>query len=264
MKKALLVLCLVACLVVAPVHAAHAEEDRKISLESGMDFNTGRYGGTKSTDILYVPVTAKYQDRTWTLKLTVPYLQITGPGNVVSLLNGVGLTGATGANTPVTRSGLGDVVIAATHNTYGGGAFGLFANLTGKVKFGTASRAKGLGTGENDYALQSDIYKITKQLTTFGTLGFKVYGKPPGAAYNVSNAFFGSLGGSYRFSQETSAGLMLSLAQKTIVTGSSHVEAILFASQKLDRNWKARGYAMKGFTKSVPSWGAGATVAYLF
>ena len=32
----------------------------------------------------------------------------------------------------------------------------LLIDLTGKVKFGTADENKGLGTGENDYAVQAD------------------------------------------------------------------------------------------------------------
>ena len=261
MKNAILAASLFASFATASVHLAHAEESGKFSLETGMDYNTGKYGGTQSTDILYVPVTGKYQGKSWTLKLTVPYLQITGPGSVISLINGMGPTGVAAANTPVTRSGLGDVVVAATHNAYNGGPSGLMINLTGKVKLGTASSTKGLGTGKNDYALQSELYQVTGNLTTFGTLGYKVYGNPVG--YNLNNVFYGSLGGSYKFDQETNGGIMLNLGQKVTARGSSRLEALFFVSHKLDKTWKTQGYVLKGFTNGVPDWGVGATVAYL-
>jgi len=258
MKNAIFAASLIALFATAPMQTAYAEESGKFSLETGMDYNTGKYGGTQSTDILYVPVTGRYQAKSWTLKLTVPYLQISGPSNVI---NGVGLTGAAITNTSTTRSGLGDVIAAATHNAYNGGASGLLVNLTGKVKFGTASSSKGLGTGKNDYALQSEAYQVTGNLTSFGTLGYKVHGAPVG--YTLNNVFYGSLGGSYKFDQETNGGMMLNLAQKTTMRGSSHVEAIFFASHKLDKNLKVQGYVLKGFTRSVPNWGAGATIAFL-
>ena len=263
MKRTFLAASFIPLFSFAFVPAVHAEGAGKFSLETGMHYNSGTYGGTQSTDILYVPFTGKYQGKSWTLELTVPYLQITGPGNVISVINGVGLTGASGtSSTPVTRSGLGDVVASASHNVYNGGASGFFVNLTGKVKFGTASPSKGLGTGKNDYSLQSDIYQVTGKLTTFGTIGYRVYGRPSG--YTLNNAFFGWVGGSYKFAPDTDAGMMLELGQKVTPTTSNRTEALLFVSQKLDRHWKAEGYVLKGLTHSVPDWGAGATLAYHF
>ncbi|MDH2916721.1 MAG: hypothetical protein PXX77_07585 [Gallionella sp.] len=259
MKNAILTAGLIAIFVASLVQVAHAEVDGKFSLETGMDSNSGTYGRTQSTDILYVPVIGKYQGKTWSLKLTIPYLQITGPGNVI---NGVGVTGAAAANTRVTQSGLGDVVVAASNNIYNDVASGVMVNLTGKVKLGTADSAKGLGSGKNDYAFQSDLYQVKGNLTGFGTFGYRVYGSP--AAYTLNNVFYGWLGGSYKFGQETHGGIMLNLSQKIITTGSSHTEVIAFVSHKLADNWKAQGYVLKGFTNSVPNWGFGANATYVF
>jgi len=256
MKYAILAASLFASFATATVQLAHADESGKFSLETGMDYNTGKYGGTQSTNILYVPVTGKYQDKSWTLRLTIPYLRISGPSNVI---NGVGLTGTT-TSAITTRSGLGDVIASATHNAYSDATTGLLVNLTGKVKLGTASSTQGLGTGMNDYMFESDIYQITGDLTKFGIVGYKIYGSPAG--YTLNNILYGSLGGSYKFDQETNGGMMLSLGQKTTTTGSSHIEAIFFVSHKLDKTWKAQGYVLKGFTNSVPNLGVGATIAY--
>jgi len=257
MNNAIFATSLIAVFATAPVQSARAEENGKFTLETGMDYSTGKYGGTQSTSILYVPVTGKYQGKLWTLKLTVPYLQISGPYNVI---NGVGLTGAV-TTTSTTRSGLGDVVVAATRYVYNRSSSGLMVYMTGKVKLGTASSTQGLGTGKNDYAFQSEVYQLTGSLTSFGTLGYRVYGKPTG--YSLNNVFYGLLGGSYQLDQETYGGMMLNLAQKSTATGASRMEAILFASHKLDQNLKAQGYVLKGFTRSVPDWGIGASIGVL-
>ena len=106
----------------------------------------------------------------------------------------------------------------------------------------------------------SEIYQATGDLTTFGILGYKIYGSPTG--YNLNNILYGSLGGSYKIDPATSGGMMLSLGQKTTTTGSSRIEAIFFVSHKLDKTWKAQGYLLKGFTNSVPDIGIGATISY--
>lgn len=238
-------------------HAAQADSGGTFSLETGIHHNTGKYGGTQSTDILYIPVTAKYRSGLWTLRLTVPYLQITGPANVI---NGVGATGPAAAST--TRSGLGDIIAGATRNVYYNPATGFVVNMTGKIKFGTADSAKALGTGQNDYSFQVEPFQISGNFTTFATLGYKIYGSTP--TYTLNNVFYGSLGGSYKFSEEANGGMMLSYSQKTTVTGSSHKEAILFADHKIEQNWKVQGYILKGFSNSVPSFGAGITIGYIF
>jgi hypothetical protein len=61
---------------------APAADDR-FTMGAGVDYSSGTYGGTIATNILYVPVYGKYETGRWLLKLTVPWLRITGPGNVV-------------------------------------------------------------------------------------------------------------------------------------------------------------------------------------
>jgi hypothetical protein len=257
MKYAILAVSLTT-LALTSTQVAFAEEEGKFSLETGVNYSTGKYGGTQSTDILYVPVTGKYRSGPWSMKVTVPYLQITGPANVI---NGVGLTRVTTSTTRTKRSGLGDVIASVSNSVYSDTSSGLLANLTGKVKFGTASSSQGLGTGKNDYAIQSELYRVSDNLTTFGTLGYQVYGRPVG--YKLNNGFYGSLGGSYKFDQDTSGGILLSLGQKVTATGSSRIESLFFVTHKLDKAWKLQGYALKGFTNSVPDFGAGITVSYL-
>ncbi len=252
MAASLLALCSALC-----GHAAQADDEGRFSLGVGMHYSSGNYGAPQSTDILYIPVTGKYKTRDWTVRLTVPYLQITGPANVI---NGVGITGVA-ANASTTRAGLGDVIAAATRNVYNSGSSGWLFNLTGKIKFGTASSAQALGTGQNDYAFQGELYKVSGAFTSFGTLGYKVYGSPAG--FTLNNVFYGSVGGDYKLGHQANAGLLVTYSQKATVFGSAHVEALAFADRKIGSAWKMQGYVLKGFTNSVPRIGAGLTVTYL-
>src|SRR5882672_8760228 len=56
--------------------------ETELSLGSGLNYSTGTYGGSSSTHILTIPLTARYESEPWTLRATVPYLRITGPSAV--------------------------------------------------------------------------------------------------------------------------------------------------------------------------------------
>jgi hypothetical protein len=228
------------------------------SLTTGLDYSTGKYGGTETTEIFYIPFTGKYEADEYTLKLTVPYLRVTGPGNVLIDLGPIGPA----STTSTTQSGLGDIVVAGTYNMYEGRGNGTLVDVTAKIKFATADEAKGLGTGENDYALQADLYKTLGKNTVFGTLGYRVMGDPPGVTLN--NVFYASLGVGHQYSQETSAGLILNLQEKAFPTGFPQQELTAYVSHKLGKTWKAQAYAVKGFSNGSPDWGAGAMFSAAF
>lgn len=240
------------------IHAVHAEVNTKLTLETGLEYYTGKYGTFHSTDILYIPVIGKIQGRDWALKMTIPYIEITGASNVV---NGLGQTTGTATHSHVVRSGMGDWILAGTHNVYNGGSGSFVVNLTGKAKLAMADSSKGLGTGKNDYAVESTLFKPSGRLTSFGTFGYKYYGSP--AAYKLNNVFYGSLGGSYKFNQATSGGAMFIAGQRVMANRSNRAEMLLFASHAPGRQWKTQGYLLKGFTNSVPDWGGGILVEYI-
>ncbi len=141
---------LTAIILLAISFPARADDD--FSLATGFDFSSGKYGAKLATDILYIPVTAKYEWDDGFVKLTVPYIVVTGPGGVV---RGVGLLHPTRLRTTrTTAAGLGDVTASAGRTVYSGDALSL--DLVGNVKFGTADEKKGLGTGQNDYSGEVD------------------------------------------------------------------------------------------------------------
>jgi len=163
----------------------------------------------------------------------------------------MGGPGNTAAST--IQSGLGDVIAAATYNIYSGIENALSADLTGKVKFATADA--GLGTGENDYAAQVDVYKRFDSFTAMGSLGYLVLGDPPGADFN--NAAYGILGGYYQFTDQTGAGAEMRLSEKLTATVAAPRELTAYASHKFDESLKISAYVLKGFSDGSPDSGFG-------
>lgn len=229
----------------------------QFSLGTGFDFSSGQYGNTASTDILYIPVVGKYEVDDLTLKLTIPYISITGPGGVVQ---GVGQVGPAAGQVRRTDSGLGDVVASADYNFYSVGQLAL--DVLGKIKLGTADANKGLGTGKNSYAAQLDGYYAIDKVTLFATAGYKIYDAPVGVILN--NVLYGTIGASQKLNNTTSVGAMLDMATSSSPTGANQLEATIYISHKITPKLKMQANAMKGFANGSPDFGGGAMIISAF
>ena len=238
---------------------AFAEDAGVFSVTSGVDYSSGKYGSQDRTDITSIPVIGKYEVGSWAFKLTVPYVSITGPGNVSP---GIGKFKNTTTTQRSTESGLGDIVAAATYNLYNAANGGPAIDVTGKVKFGTADDKKGLGTGENDYMGQVDLYQSFGDFTALGTLGYRVYGDTSAAP--LDDVFYGSVGGTYKIAPGTSAGVIYDYRPAITSNGSAVSEATAFVNHKINDHWKAQAYLVKGFANGSPDYGVGALVGYVF
>lgn len=258
-KITLFFLAALAAAAFAAASPAMAQADQ-VSVGTGAEYTTGKYGGTESTDTLYIPFIGRYETGRWQLKATVPYIRVSGPANVVGA--GADRVALPGAAVRRTESGLGDIVASAFYNVSDErtAAFGL--DLGVRVKLGTADEAKGLGTGENDYSLQADFFKRFGELSAFGTLGYRFYGDPPGG--DLRDVPYFALGGSYRLSPERSVGLAYDYRPRIISGGSEVSELTAFLSQRLSREWRVQLYGLVGFSDASPDAGVGALVDYRF
>lgn len=256
MKNRLLAIFVMGSLGIATAYAA---DDGNLYMATGFDYSSGKYGSATTTTIFSIPVVGRYETDLWVFKLTVPYIRISGAGNVVSGGKRFkAVTTTTAIST--TRSGLGDVVAAATYNFYSESENNSGADLTGRVKFGTADTD--LGTGQNDYAAQVDFYQGFDRFTAMGALGYEVLGSPVGV--DVNNVAYGTLGGAYQFTDQTSGGAEMRLSQKLSAAGAEQRELTVYASHRMDEGLNVRGYVLKGFADGSPDSGFGVMVSSSF
>ncbi len=54
----------------------------------GFDYSEGKYGGTQSTKVSSVPLSAKYAKGPWTFRVSVPFVRISGPGSLTTTIEG--------------------------------------------------------------------------------------------------------------------------------------------------------------------------------
>lgn len=258
MENKILIILVAANLGVATAFAAPAarSDDDKFSLSTGFDYSAGKYGTANPPDMLSIPVTSGYETGQWMFKVAVPYARIPSTSG---LAPGIGRGRADGAARD-TQPDFGDPVAAASYNIYSGRASTFGIDLTGKVRLKATDA--GLDIGQNDYAAQADAYQSFNKFTALGSVGYKVLGSPAGI--NMNKVIYGSFGGSYQLDDKMHGGVDLNLSQSPSLTGDGHRELTAYVSRNIGKNFKAKGYVLKGFSNGSPDSSLGAQVHYGF
>ena len=233
-------------------------EDLKLKFSTGFDYSTGDYGDPQDTDILYFPFATKLIFRNWAAKLTIPYLQITGPGVVVGG-GGVAINQGSGA-ARTTESGLGDIVLGLTY-TLDIEDFDSYIDFTGKVKFPTADENKGLGTGETDYTLLVDVTKIFGKAYVFGGVGRKFVGEND--QLQLNDIWIFNIGGGYQINKKFSVGGSYDFREAASSTDNPS-EGTGYLTYKITDTISALLYGVVGFSDGSPDKGVGLQLNYKF
>lgn len=235
------------------------QADSTLTFSSGIDYSTGKYGDVERTDTTSIPFGLRYEFSDWTLRASIPYVESSGPANVVGV-DGDLITLNSGQNTRRRVSGLGDLVLSASWTALQRDHW--LVEFGTKVKLATGNKQDGLSTGKTDYSLQTEIYRALDKHTLFGTLGYKKMGDPDGVA--LRDPFYGSLGWSLRTGPSTSVGLIYDYRQKIQETGAPIREATAFLTQKFGDNWKIQAYAATGFSRASADLSGGLFAFYTY
>ncbi len=264
MQKRRAVLCVLS-LYIGAARCALGADDGEFSLGTGLNYSSGKYGTSTVTKILSIPFTARYDEGPWTLKLTVPYLRVRGPANVIP---GIGRFDNSGRRSrrqgqaTTTESGVGDTVASATYNAYYDSAAKGDIDVTARLKLPTADADRGLGTGSTDESFQIDLYKTAARVTLFGDLGYTFFGHSDFVQLQNAPNYGG--GASYKLDATNSAGLSLDARRRVTLGGSPQRELTGFWNRRIDKARRVQAYVLVGLAKGSPDRGAGISAAYAF
>ena len=246
-----------------------AVADGQLNLSLGYEKTSGDYGQTNDTDITTIPFVAQYTENTWRVTLTIPYISVTGDGSIVPGSHGGTRgsgTGSGGTMPPTTslveetHSGAGDITTSVSHAFLPAQNDYMFYELTGSVKWGTASARDNLGTGQNDFSLKLFGKYEKHNLKPFVSVGYLFVGDTKSVDYN--DALFASLGLVYQFAPQTSFSLVYDYQQATSDGSDDGRLVSLYINRALNRQWSANVYLLKGLSDSEADTGLGFTVIH--
>ena len=245
------------------------DEPGVFGVSVGAEYSSGDYGTSSDTYIWYFPFSLRYERNDWFFRLTVPYLIVSGPGNVVIMggsgmgshqpgMGGGGTVTTTGSRT---ESGLGDIIGTVSYTLQRGASGRPGIDLTGKIYLGTASETKGIGTGENNYAVQLDLAQDVGIITLFGSGGYRVSGDAPGTSYK--DVLYGSVGLERDFNRKTVGGA-LDVQQAVVPGGDAFAELTGYLTVRPAKDAKLTAYLLLGLTDAAPDFGVGLTYAWFY
>jgi hypothetical protein len=226
-------------------------------LSTGAHYSSGAYGGDVDTNMLYVPLTFKAQGVHLKFELTVPYLRLTGPGNVVGGGDPVVVGSPLGPR--VTNSGLGDVIAGASYLLPRLGVAGPYLDLKAKVKLATA--ADGLGTDKPDYSAQVMAYQLAgARLTLIAMLGYQKLGDPPGV--ELRDGLIGELGFNVKAGQRSDLGVLYDHHNSTFTGIDDQQTVTPYVSWRTSSHLGATLYGQAGLSDASPDFAVGVQVTY--
>ena len=225
----------------------------RLTFATGVDYSQGNYGEPDETDTLYVPASLKLELDPFIFRLSVPWVRSSCDLIDDSCQGGF----------QEEQTGIGDVVLGAGYVFFPDASSALpTVELSAKVKFGTADRDKGLGTGENDYTLLADFSKSFGSIVPFAGFGYRFVGDPPDL--DLQDKWLAWAGVSARVNSKVSVGISYDWSQSTVATRPDAHELSPFATIKISRSFSVDPYGVIGLSDNSPDWGFGLQLRFIY
>jgi len=258
----------VVMVLVGVLPALAADDDPRWLFSSSVNYSVGDYGTNKDTTIVYVPFTfgVRPVDTLW-ISLTVPYIYQNSQ-NVVVTGGGVATRKkATGKfaqpATATTESGLGDVLLKASYVLVDEKPLLPEIAPYVKIKFPTADKDRGLGTGEFDETVGIDLSKqLIGPLFAYVTVAYTFIGSPAGT--DLHNSFGWSIGAAYTLIPSLSFFAFLDGSTAISPGEADPLELRVGAEYRLTRALKFTGAVSRGLSDGAADWGLSAALTLRF
>lgn len=247
MQKFNALLAIFSAVAVAPL--LHAQ----LTFSTDLDYSSGKYGQKIRTEIYTYDVSGEYVYKDWTGKIVVPlYEKVTGPGGILPKIGRVGkvnrVIGFT--QTKKTEDGFGDVDVSLSYDAYHNDSNGWDISVTGEVKFGTASKAKNLGTGRADYSPSVAIARTMGKFTPWVSFGWRAVGKPAG--FQLRDYWYGSAGVSYDVDDNDIVTVAFDSSERSSLGSDVNNDASIEVSRDLDKSWTVGLTVLAGLSTAAP------------
>lgn len=275
--------------------AGFGEEPVIYSSGFGFEYSTGRYGTDTRTESVFVPLAAYvyFPSSQVELSLEIPYVYQktrtvtttvfrSGQGVMMKsagasmggsgmMGDGSGMTGSGGmtgstADAKKSAQGIGDVTARASIVMIDEGSVMPRIRPSVYLKFPTADRAIGLGTGEYDGGLAVNLSKWLGNLYTYAEGGYTIQGKTPymqlknyasygaGIGWQFGGQSGGQFGGKFR------PVLAIKGATAPVEGADAPLEARIKFNFKATSKTGIDAYIAKGLSDGSPDYGTGVSL----
>jgi len=249
-----------------------------------VNYSSGSYGTDSRTNILYMPMTIRRVFRDGDVSLTIPFVSISGTG-AVRLVGGVPTrTGASSSrvggalaavsgrgkgtgdiplSSSTTDSGLGDLILRGRYYVLEESSVMPLVALTGRVKFPTASADRGLGTGEFDGGVGTELTKrLADRWLAYLAGGYNFIGDAPGTDFK--NQWWYDVGVGYDVTDNLHMSVFYEEYRALVETVNNARDLLGLMNYVVNDTMHLTGSLLVGLSNGAPNYGLGAGVRFRF
>jgi hypothetical protein len=201
-----------------------------------------------------VPIGVDYIKGRFSAGVSTSYLNAKSTGAIIVSSRTSHMSSVLSGSAKSSASGLGDIDMYASYQLPTKSSDTTY-HVTGRLKLGTADADKGLGTGENDYAIEGGLITQYEKVFLFGNLGYQISGDS--ATVNYNNVWYANAGTTYPMDTTRSLGAMLAVSQAATPGFDSPAQLTMFYNQDLNKQRSLYFYILFGLSDGSPDSGAG-------
>lgn len=253
------------------VPVSHALEPTRISesqtegmsVSVGLEFDSGDYGTTDTTDTWRIPVGVAYTKDAFFAGANISYIEAESTGTIIINSSRSRMGGVTTTSTTRTKtSGLGDLNLYAGYNFPAIGSGKINYSLSLHLKLPTANENKGLGTGEQDYSIEAGARKTIEKYNLFATLGYQKTGDSP--TTNYDDVVYANVGVAMPWEKGKHIGAMVDYSQATTPGFDDALELTGFMNIPLENKRNIYIFALLGLSDGSPDYSIGVNYRFAY
>ena len=263
-------------------------------------YSSGNFGTNTTSSFFYAPISIRRLFRDGNVTLIIPFVTATTDGST-TIVGGNPVriddnpnsgSGGGGGGTPddngcsgkgqsgsgknrtcglttrapgqnVTTAGIGDIILRGRYYVVEENDYIPLIALTGRLKLPTASASQGLGTGEMDEGVGTEVSKrLGEQWITFLDGGFNVIGRPDGL--NLRNQWWYDVGGGYYFTKDL-LGSVYFEEYRSLVSGLQNIRDVFLGMNYVASSaWRFNGGVALGVSNGAPDYVLSTGTSYRF
>lgn len=268
-------------------HQGPASPEQNWQIGFSPSYSSGNYGTDATSSFLYVPLSVRRFFRDGDVAIVIPFVSMTTTG-AVTLVGGQptqtlpdscfsnsgqgkpedrpecqGLAPGGVQGQKVTNSGLGDIILRGRYYLVEEKDWVPLVAITGRLKLPTADASRGLGTGEMDEGVGTEISKrLGANWLTFFDGGFNIIGRPEGR--NLRNQWWYDVGGGYYFTKDL-LGSVYFEEYRSLVSGNQNIrDVFLGMNYRASSEWRFSGGVAVGLSNGAPDYVLSVGTSYRF
>jgi hypothetical protein len=242
--------------------AANRGSSAAAEFVTGVEYQEGEYFTGERVEILTVQNAARLRVGQTVFSVSLPWHRIEAPGNVIGGGGGIfGLPIIVDPTQPTTRerrSGIGDLRLGVAQTLPS--VAGVELTLSGQVKLPTASAARGIGTGETDFAVGAELARSFGPVTPFLSVGYTMPGDPK--AYDLQNSFSARGGVALQLGRSLRGNVSYGFAQGVSPQVPDERQISMGLNASLSRTLSLGLYGNAGLSNGAPDVAAGVSLGF--